>query len=304
MQPGRLGVRRTRMKRKERILPYLLVAPTLLFVLVFTLLPLAGSLVESLHRHQLNIPKYRVPRWVGAANYEALFSSPDFLGILGNTAVYVLVLVPCTAAAALGLSLLVWGRFRGATFFRSLFFHPSVLPMVSAATIWLFFFTPDYGLLNQALAAFGYAGPQNWTGHPDLALWTLAIVAFWKQAGFSMLFLLAGLQNIDKSVLEAARLDGSAGIGFIARIVLPLIRRQIVFVNTVTVIGAFQTVDHVFVLTKGGPSERSNLLLYHLWQLRFERLDMGSSAAVTVILVATLLAFTVANFLIGERREP
>lgn len=291
------------MHRSPRLLPYLLVAPTLVFVIVFTILPLGGSLVESLFRHQLNIPRFQDPQWYGLRNYSDLFSDEGFRGILGNTVFYIAVMVPSTVLAALGLSLLVWNKVKGQEFFRLAFFHPSVLPMVSAATIWLFFFTPEYGILNQVLHFFGYDGPQNWTGNPNMALWTLIIVAFWKQAGFSMIFLLAGLQNIDRSVLEAARLDGSHGLGYLTRIVLPLIRRQLLFVNTITIIGAFQTVDHVFILTKGGPSERSNLLLYQLWQVRFEHLNMGRSAAITVILVAVLLALTTANFMTSERHE-
>jgi len=291
------------MRKSPPVLPYLLVAPTFLFVCTFTIIPLASATLGSLFRYQLNIPRFQIPQWHGLGNYIRLFSDEGFRGIIGNTVLYVLVLVPATIIAALALSLLVWGKIRGKEFFRLVFFHPSVLPMVSAATIWLFFFTPDYGILNQVLHSFGYSGPQNWTGNPNMALWTLVIVAFWKQAGFSMLFILAGLQNIDRSVLEAARLDGSTGPGFLMNIVLPLIRRQILFVNTITIIGAFQTVDHVFVLTKGGPSERSNLLLYQLWQVRFEQLDLGRAAAITVILVAVLLALTTANFMTSERHE-
>jgi sn-glycerol 3-phosphate transport system permease protein len=291
------------MRKSPPVLPYLLVAPTFLFVCTFTIVPLASAILGSLFRYQLNIPRFQIPQWHGVGNYIRLFSDAGFRGIIGNTVLYVVVLVPATIIAALALSLLVWGKIRGKEFFRLVFFHPSVLPMVSAATIWLFFFTPDYGILNQVLHFFGYTGPQNWTGNPRMALWTLVIVAFWKQAGFSMLFILAGLQNIDRSVLEAARLDGSTGPGFLMNIVLPLIRRQILFVNTITIIGAFQTVDHVFVLTKGGPSERSNLLLYQLWQVRFEQLDLGRAAAITVILVAVLLALTTANFMTSERHE-
>lgn len=108
---------------------------------------------------------------------------------------------------------------------------------------------------------------------------------------------------MDESVLEAARLDGARGLNLLVRIILPLMRRQTVFVTTVMGIGAFQSVDHVFVLTLGGPSGTSNLLLYHLWQVRFDRLDLGKGDAITVILIAVLLLMTVTNFLAGERGE-
>jgi len=175
--------------------------------------------------------------------------------------------------------------------------------MVSAATIWMFFLTPGYGLWNQFLRFFGYAGPENWVGNPALALLSLVLVAFYKNVGFLMLFFLAGLQNIDRSVVEAARLDGAGGLGLVARVILPMIRRQTLFVTTTAFIGAFQTVDHLFVLTQGGPSGSSSLLLYYLWEVRFDRLDIGKADAVTVIMIALLLAFTVTNFLASERNE-
>jgi sn-glycerol 3-phosphate transport system permease protein len=285
----------------HRVLPYLLVAPTFLFVTVFTLLPLGESLAGSLFKHKLNVPRYQQPVFTGLGNFIDLFRDPEFLQVAANTALYVAALIPALLVAALALAFLLEGKIRGLAFFRLAAFHPTVLPLVSAATIWMFFFTPGYGLWNQLLRAFGYGGPQNWTGNPSLALYAIVLVAFWKNVGFLMLFFLSGLQAMDPSLIEAARLDGAKGLRLVRDIVLPLIRRQTLFVTTVAFIGAFQTVDHVFVLTLGGPSEKSALPLYYLWQLRFERLDLGRSNAVTVLLIVVLLAFTVTNPLMSER---
>jgi sn-glycerol 3-phosphate transport system permease protein len=279
------------------------VAPTLAFVAVFTLLPLGEVLVGSLFRLRLNIPKYQVPVFSGLGNFADLFRDAEFLQVAANTGLYVLALVPVTILAALGLALLLKERLPGIPFFRLSVFYPTVLPLVSAATIWMFLFTPGYGLWNQLLRMLGYAGPQNWVGNPSLALFSLALVAFWKNAGYLMLFFLAGLQNVDKSLVEAARLDGARGPRLLWAIILPLIRRQTLFVTTIAFIGAFQTVDHVFVLTQGGPSGRSTLPLYYLWQVRFDRMDIGRADAVTVLLIAALLAFTVTNTLVSERHE-
>jgi len=289
--------------KRPRILPYVLVAPTLLFVLVFTVLPLGEALVGSLFKLKLNVPKYQHPVFVGLGNFVDLFKDTEFLQVLVNTGLYVLALVPLLLAAALVLAFLVERKLTALSFFRLALFHPTVLPMVSAATIWMFFLTPGYGLWNQGLHLLGYAGPQNWTGNPSLALPALVLVAFWKNVGFMMLFFLAGLQGMDRSVIEAARLDGAGGLRLVTRVILPLIRRQSVFVSTVAFVGAFQTVDHVFVLTQGGPSGTSTLPLYYLWSVRFERLDIGRGDALTVIIIAVLMAFTVANFLVNERHE-
>lgn len=278
-------------------------APTLFFVVVFTLLPLGEVLVGSLYKHKLNIPKYQVPIFAGLGNFSDLFKDPEFLQVVANTGIYVLVLIPVLLIGALGLAFLLDEKLKGLAFFRLAVFHPTVLPLVSAATIWMFFLTPGYGLWNQLLRLFGYSGPQNWAGNPSLALFALALVAFWKNVGFLMLFFLTGLQNLDRSLIEAARLDGAGGLRLVTGIILPLIRRQTLFVTTIAFIGAFQTVDHVFVLTQGGPSGTSTLPLYYLWQLRFERLDIGRGDAVTVMLIFALLAFTVTNTLISERHE-
>lgn len=287
-------------RTKTQLLPYLLVLPTLFFVVLFTIYPTIASIVGSFFHHRLNIPKYREPVFAGLDNYRDLFGSAEFRLIMGNTLKYVIAVVPATLAAALGFAL--WLNQPGHSRFRIAIFHPTILPMVSAATIWMFFLTPDYGLFNVLLKLLGYRGPENWVANPDMALWGLVLIAFWKDAGFYMIFYLAGLQNLPREVYEAARLDGAGALTLLFRFTLPLVRRTTLFVTTIAVIGAFRTVDHVIILTQGGPSNRSSLLLYHLWQVRFEQLNIGRASAITVFLIVLLLAFTISNFLISERR--
>jgi sn-glycerol 3-phosphate transport system permease protein len=288
-------------RKSHPLLPYLLILPTLVFVLIFTVYPSISSIVGSLYQHRLNIPKYRDPQFFGLGNYRDLFESQQFRLIMSNTVRYVVVLVPAMVVASLFLAL--WLRKKRFARLRVAIFHPTILPMVSAATIWLFFFTPDYGLFNSFLRLFGYSGPENWIGNPDMALWAMVIVAFWKDTGFYMIFYLAGVQNLPKDVYEALEIEGAGPVTTFFRFTLPLLRRTTLFVTTVAVIGAFRTVDHVFVMTQGGPSERSSLLLYHLWQVRFESLNVGQASAITVILILVLLMFTIANFIFSEGRS-
>lgn len=287
-------------RRGHPLLPYLLILPTLIFVLVFTVYPTIASIVGSLFQHRLNIPRYREPVFYGLGNYLDLFTSDEFRLILGNTIRYVVTLVPLWVVAALFLAL--WLQNRRFSRLRAAMFHPTMLPMVSAATVWLFFLTPGYGLFNQFLGFLGFSGPENWVSNPSMALWSLVIVAFWKDAGFYMIFYLAGVQNLPKDVYEALKIEGAGPFVTFFRFTLPLLRRTTLFVTTVAVIGAFRIVDHVFIMTQGGPSGRSTLLLYHLWQVRFDSLNVGQASAITVILVVLLLFFTVSNFLISERR--
>jgi len=251
----------------------------------------------------MNVVRFREPTFIGIDNYANLFTDDRFHNIVGNTLLYVLGTVPLSIILGFLFALLVNRSLKGIGWARLAFFHPALLPMVSAATVWKFFFTPDYGLFNSTIRFFGYHGAENWTGNPDLALLTIMIVALWKNSGYYMLFYLAGLQNLPADVYEAAALDGASGWTTLWRITFPLLRRTTVFITTIAFIDAFRTVDHIFVLTAGGPSRASTVLLYYLWQLRFENQDIGLSATLTVLFVAVLLVFTITNFVVSERAE-
>lgn len=292
------------MKKKQfNYLPYILISPTLFFVTMFTVWPTFLSIYQSLFKQRLNIAKYKTPSFIGLENYFELIKDSDFINVLKNTMIYVLGTVPVTVAAAFILAVLLNNKFKGSGLFRLAIFHPSILPMVSAATIWMFFFTPDYGLFNSTISFLGYTGPQNWTVNPNLALISVMIVAFWKNAGYFMIFYLAGIQNLPSTVFEAAKIDGAGPVKTMIAITIPLLRRSTLFITTIAFIGAFQAVDHIFVLTSGGPSDRSTVLLYYLWQQRFENLNVGKAAAITVILIIILLFFTISNFLLSEKKE-
>ncbi len=287
--------------RRSSLLPYLLLSPTLFFVALFTAWPTLLALYKSFFRQRLNIAKFREPTFIGLHNYLNLFTDSDFHKVLVNTLIYVLGTVPLSILLAFVLALLLNRRLRGIGLLRLSFFYPTILPMVSAATIWMFFFTPDYGLFNRALEFLGYRGPENWTANPNLALLAVMIVALWKNAGYYMIFYLAGLQSLPTDVFEAAALDGASWWQELVFIAVPLLRRTTLFISTIAFISAFQTVDHIFVLTHGGPGLASTTLLYWLWQVRFEYQDVGRASALTIILVLVLLVFTVSNFLISER---
>lgn len=294
----------TRTKRKSiKLLPYLLILPTAVFVALFTAWPVLLSVYQSFFQQRMTIARFREPTFIGLGNYIDLFTDQYFLQVVFNTLLYVIGTVPISILLGFIFSLLVNRKIRAKGLFRLAFFHPMVMPMVSAATIWLFFFTPDYGLFNTALRFLGYAGRENWTGNPNLALVSVMIVAIWKNSGYYMIFYLAGLQNIPQSVYEAAALDGAKGWQVLWRITFPLLRRTTVFIITIAFIDAFRTVDHIFVLTSGGPSRASTVLLFELWRQRFDNQDIGLSAAITVIFVLVLLTFTVTNFLVSERKE-
>jgi sn-glycerol 3-phosphate transport system permease protein len=224
-----------------------------------------------------------------------------FWRVMRNTIVYVTATVPTSMLLALVFAVLVNRPLKWIGGARMAFFYPTMLPMVSAATIWLFFFTPEYGLWNAALRLLGYSGPENWIINPKLALASLIIVAIWKNAGYFMIFYLAGLQNLPEDVYEAAALDGAGWLTQMFRITLPLLRRTTLFVSVIAIIGAFQTIDHALVMTYELVTGEADLLLYEIYSQRFVLQNYGFANALTVVMIIILLGLTLINFLISER---
>ncbi len=283
---------------RNAALPYLLISPTLLFVAAFTLWPLLRVIHDSLYVQNQAV---QTPRFTGLGNFLALFSDPFFRGVIENTLLYVIITVPVSVFLALVLALLLNRKFRALGLYRLAFFYPTVLPMVSAATIWLFMYTPGYGLLNVFIEFF-HIPSQNWLGDPKLALIALMILGVWKQTGYFMVFFLAGMQGLPHDVFESAKLDGANIVQSTLAITLPLLMGTTLFVTTIAVINAFETVDQIYIMTGGGPVNATNMLLFDLWQTLFSYLDVGRASAISVILVVMLLVFTAVNFISTERR--
>ncbi len=279
-------------------LPYLLILPTLLFVTVFTLWPSVRVFYDSLFVQNQAV---KTPQFAGLGNYGDLLATSSFHDVLFNTLVYVVVTVPVSVFLALVLALVLNRKFRALGLYRLAFFYPTVLPMVSAATIWLFMYTPGYGLVNVFIEFF-HIPSQNWLGSANLALIALMILGIWKQTGYFMIFYLAGLQGLPHEVFEAADLDGASTIQATRYLTVPLLMGTTLFVTTIAVINAFETVDQIYIMTGGGPVNATNMLLFNLWQTLFSFLDVGKASAISVILIVVLLVFTVLNFIYTERR--
>jgi sn-glycerol 3-phosphate transport system permease protein len=181
------------------------------------------------------------------------------------------------------------------------YFTPTVLPMIAVANIWLFFYTPQYGLLEQVIGVFGLPS-HNWLGSKDTALAAVTIVAIWKEAGFFMIFYLAALQQIPPTLGEAAAIEGASRWTFLHRVQLPLLMPTTLFVLINAVINAFRMVDQLFVLTRGGPDNATTLLLFYIYQVGFGFWDTGYAAALTIALLAALALIAFAQYAILERR--
>jgi sn-glycerol 3-phosphate transport system permease protein len=181
------------------------------------------------------------------------------------------------------------------------YFTPTVLPMIAVANIWLFFYTPQYGLLEQVTQAFGFAS-HNWLGSPDTVLYAVMVVAVWKEAGFFMIFYLAALQGISPSLAEAAALEGASRWQYFWKVQFPLLMPTTIFVLVNALINAFRLVDHIVVMTRGGPDNASSLLLYYIYEIGFAYWDSSYAAALTVVLLGVLALVAIAKFRFLDKR--
>lgn len=276
----------------------LLLLPAAVLLWAFTYQPILATIINSFY----STPRGRRPsRFIGFDHYAAMAADPVFWKALSNNLVYAAATIPLSIVLALAMALLVQGSLRGTTLTRMAFFTPTVLPMVAVANIWLFFYAPDYGLIDQFLGLFGLGG-NNWLGNRDTALWALIAITVWKEAGFFMIFYLAGLQQISPTLLEAADLEGASYWQRLRRVVIPLLMPTTLFIAINAVIGAFRLVDHVVAMTKGGPDNATMLLLYYLYQVGFSFWDTNYAAAITVVLLAFLAAIALFQFGYADKR--
>lgn len=275
-----------------------LLLPAAVLLWVFTFQPILLSILNSF----FSTPRGRRPsKFVGLGNYEYMMSDPVFWKALVNNAIYAAATIPLSMMLALAMALLVNSSLPGRTFSRVAFFTPTVLPMVAVANIWLFFYAPDYGLVDQILGLFGGTG-SNILGTPSTALWAIIVITIWKEAGFFMIFYLAALQQISPTLLEAARLEGANPRQIFRRVVFPLLMPTTLFISINAIINAFRIVDHVIAMTKGGPDNATTLLLFYVYQVGFAYWDTNYAAALTVVLLFVLAVIAIFQFLYADKR--
>ncbi|MEO8567327.1 MAG: sugar ABC transporter permease [Betaproteobacteria bacterium] len=277
---------------------WLLLLPAAAMLALFTHYPAMTTLWHSFE----STPKAARPAvFVGVENYRQLADDPIFWKSLTNNLWYAAGTIPLSIALALLMAVWVNGKLAGRGFLRLAYFTPTVLPMIAVANIWLFFYTPEYGLLEQLRGAFG-APAQNWLGSRNSALGCLMVVAVWKEAGFFMIFYLAALQQMSPNLAEAAAIEGASRWYFFRRVTLPLLMPTTLFVLVNAVINAFRLVDHVVVMTRGGPDNATELLLYYIYEIGFRFQDSAYAAALTIVLLALLGSAALAQFWFLERK--
>ncbi|WP_342360989.1 sugar ABC transporter permease [Terrarubrum flagellatum] len=274
----------------------LLLAPSLLFLALFTYAPILQALTQA-----FTIEKFGGKfAGYGFGNFQRLFFDAAFQKAFANTFLYGIGTVAPSLVIAVILAAALQESTRFNNLLRTIFFFPTLLPLVAAAALGSFVLMPGAGLLDYYLAQLG-AAQTNWLGDPDIALYSIIGLTIWKNAGYYMLFALAGLQGIPSDIHEAAKLDGAGPITRFFRITLPLLMPTLAVIVVIALINVVTQVDHVIVLTGGGPSDSTNVLLNYIFQAAHEQHDIGRGAAATIVSVALLLALSFVSLKTLER---
>lgn len=267
------------------VFAWLIVLPAIIGLAAFSIVPMATGVWRSLQGTG-------VEGQISLAQYEVMIADPIFQRALTNNLLFSLVTVPVSLGLAMLMAVLVNRRFAGRALVRLAFFTPAMLPVVGAASIWLFMYQPDFGVINTLLEMVGLA-KQNLLGQPGTVLPSLMVVMIWKEAGFFMLLYLAALQSIPGELNEAAVLEGAGEWYRFRRVTFPLLMPTTLFASIVAVANSFKHVDFLFVMTNGGPANASNLLLYHIWDTAFIQFRPAYAAAVSTFLVSVLVILAV-----------
>src|SRR5574337_2228777 len=283
---------------------WLFLAPALLVLGVFFIAPVIGALGLTLTDYDLYaLADIRNLRFVGLHNYWELLHRPLFWSALGNTFYFVAVGVPLSIGASLGTALLLNSPLaRMKSFHRTVLFAPVVTTVVAVAVIWRYLFNTRYGLVNHALAVLGL-NPVDWLGDPHWAMPTIIAFAVWKNFGYNMIILLAGLQAGPPELYEAARMDGASAPRQFWHITLPALGSILLMVGILTVSGYFQLFAEPYVITEGGPLQSTVSVLYLMYNEGFKWWNMGTASAVAFLLFLVMFAATALLWRFGGGRE-
>jgi len=287
---------------KTSLAGWLFVAPAVVAIAAFFALPVAGALAMSFTDFDIYaLADLRNLRFVGLGNYEALAATPLFWRALGNTLLFVVLGVPLSIAVSLGAAMLLHSRLaRFGGFHRTAMFAPVVTTLVAVAVVWRYLLHTRYGLVNYGLGQFGI-DPVDWLGDPHWAMPAIILLSVWKNFGYNMLILLAGLQSIPEDLYEAARIDGASRWQQFLVVTLPSLGPLLLLVAILTVAAHFQLFAEPYVMTQGGPAQRTVTVLYFMYEEGFKWWSLGSACAVAFVLFVFMFAVTLLQMRAARR---
>jgi multiple sugar transport system permease protein len=289
---------------KRNVAGWIFVAPAMMAIAVFFVVPVIAALAMSFTDFDIYaLADLRNLRFIGLDNYANLLQTPLFWQALANTGFFVLVGVPLSIAASLGAALLLNSSLvRLSGFFRTALFAPVVTTLVAVAVVWRYLLHSRYGLINHGLAQLGIE-PIDWLGDPLWAMPAIALMSVWKNFGYNMIILLAGLQAVPKELYEAASLDGASRWRQFLDVTLPSLAPMLLMVGILTTAAHFQLFAEPYVMTQGGPAQRTVTVLYFMYEEGFKWWSLGSASAVAFFLFLIMFAFTLLQVRVSRRSE-
>jgi multiple sugar transport system permease protein len=279
-----------RLGRAEQRAAYLFLTPALVGAVIFAYGPIVMAFLLSFSHYSM----LDTPRWIGLANYAAILQDGEFWQAVLNTAYFTIVSVPLTMGLALLVAIALNQRLRWRILARTLFYVPTISPMVAVALVWLWLYDPAYGVLNLVLRALGLPGVL-WLGSTAWAMPSVIIMSVWKGIGAVMVIYLAGLQGIPEQLYEAAKIDGASAWQRLWYVTVPQLQPATMFILITALIGAFRVFDQVYVMTQGGPSNSTVTVVYEIYRNAFAYLRMGYASAEAMLLFVIILVFSLLN---------
>ncbi len=283
--------------RKQRIVGYAFIIPNLVGFVLFNAYPTVYGLVLSFMRNKT----LREYTFVGLENFQQMLTDKYISIALKNNLAYSFTTVPATILLALLCSVLVYNLGRKGGFFRNALFLPHITASIAVATVWKTMFLPDKGLINVILHQFGISNTPRWLISTKTALFSIGIVSVWQKLGYTMLFILVGLQGVPKELYEVGDLEGATGWKRFRFITFPLISPSLFFVLITNMIDSFKVYDLILQMTEGGPANSTIVLVYRIYQEGILRLNTGYSSAIAMLLLGLVLIVTAIQF-VFERK--
>jgi multiple sugar transport system permease protein/raffinose/stachyose/melibiose transport system permease protein len=277
------------------------VLPSLVIYVIFFLYPFFSSIYLSLTDWDGVQP---VMNFVGLENYQRMLNDPLVWRSLAHNVIWVIIGTASPVIIGLLLAMLLWGRIRGRLLFRTLYFMPVVLSSVVIGIIWGWIYNPIFGILNRALKAIGLdALARGWLGDPDVALYAVLVAAIWGYTGFCVVIFISGLQNVDMDLIDAATVDGANAWRRFFHVIIPQLRHVLTMVIAYTLIGGFSVFDIVWIMTKGGPANATEVIATYTYFKSFKQFDISYGAALSMLMTILALVATLIFMRIRERGQ-
>lgn len=293
---GRDGhMKKSKLEKSRNRWGIVFILPQLISLVYLGIIPIVIAFVLSFFEWN----GFSSPVFTGFQNFKAVFTDPDTAIAIKNTLIYSVIYVPCSIALSLGLAMLLnkaWGKM----FYRAVFFLPQIVTSVGIAVVWSWIYQPQFGILNMILRFLGIEG-KEWLRDPSTAMGAVIVMSIWWGLGYNIVLFLAGLQNVPKTYVDAAKIDGANERQVFFNITIPLISPTTLLVTITTMINAFQVFDQMFLLTSGGPAKKTYTMAIHIYQTAFKSYELGKASTAALILFFVVVAVSVIQFKLSDK---